>query len=62
MERASGDIQTTRLHCVDLAGAERPTKNGCEHQSGITAIMTHMRGGEVTAILIGNINVPYFLE
>ena len=47
VDRGSRQLQTTRLHCVDLAGAERPSKNGEENESAIIAMMTHYRGGEV---------------
>ena len=41
LERASGTVQTTELHIMDMAGAERPRSNGYEtgDSNGMLAVI-----------------------
>merc|ERR1712176_840801 len=47
-DRKSREYVRTKLKIVDLAGAERPVKNGCPRQSVLEAIMAHRYGKQST--------------
>ena len=48
VDTATEEVSKTTLNIVDLAGAERPSSNGEEHTSAISAIMDYWRGVPVT--------------
>lgn len=48
VDRISREYVRTKLKIVDLAGAERPVKNGCPRQSVFEAMMAHWYGKQTT--------------
>ena len=48
LDQSTGLCQKTTLNIVDLAGAERPSSTGSDHESAISAIMDYFRGKEPT--------------
>ena len=45
--RSGGCLRTT-LTVLDMAGAERPSSTGTEHEDGVKAVMAYFQGHEIT--------------
>ena len=48
LDRRSGGCLRTTLTVLDMAGAERPSSNGTEHEDGVKAVMAYFQGQEIT--------------
>mmetsp|Transcript_76160 Transcript_76160/g.205436 ORF Transcript_76160/g.205436 Transcript_76160/m.205436 type:complete len:458 (-) Transcript_76160:42-1415(-) len=48
LDKASGMCLKTTLNIMDMAGAERPSSTGSEHEDAIKAVMDYWRGAPVT--------------
>ena len=47
LDAASGAVRTTTFDCVDLAGAERPSKTGKARETGYDLIVAAFRGEDI---------------
>jgi hypothetical protein len=47
-DRTSGMCLKTALNVMDMAGAERPSTTGSEHENAIKAVMDYWRGAPIT--------------
>jgi hypothetical protein len=48
LDRRSGACLRTTLTVLDMAGAERPSSTGTEHEDGVKAVMAYFQGHEIT--------------